>query len=164
VLGYPVIGNDDDLGTLVLDCENTLITLGQIKSAEARMRLFQRVKEIGASVVVVISPYARISHHADVGEGSIIMHEAVVNAGCSIGENCIINTNSLIEHDVEIGPHCHISTGVCVNGGVSIGRGSFIGSGAVLREGIRIGRNTVIGAGQTVLSDLPPDSVVRGMS
>jgi len=34
VLGYPVIGTDDDVATLLTSTPNVLITLGQIKTPE----------------------------------------------------------------------------------------------------------------------------------
>ena len=30
-------------------------------------------------------------------EGSIVMHNSIINANSSIGDNCIINTSALIE-------------------------------------------------------------------
>ena len=34
--------------------------------------------------------------------GSIIMHNVVINSNARIGKNCIINTGAIIEHDVII--------------------------------------------------------------
>jgi sugar O-acyltransferase (sialic acid O-acetyltransferase NeuD family) len=161
VLGYPVIGSDDDLPQLLKSSNLALITVGQIKTVETRIRLFDLVKQLGAELPVVISPKAYCSKHAVLGYGSIIMHGAIVNAGARIGNNCIVNSQALVEHDVEIGDHCHISTGARVNGNVTLGKGSFIGSGAVIKEGVSIGENVVIGAGQVVLRDVPSVTVVK---
>jgi sugar O-acyltransferase (sialic acid O-acetyltransferase NeuD family) len=134
VLGYHVIGSDADLAELIKAFPNALITLGQIKSPTRRMELFNMLKLTGARFPVIQSPLAYVSPHAYVGEGTIIMHHALVNAGASVGRNCIINTKALVEHDATIEDHCHISTGAVVNGGVKIGSGSFFGSGAVSKE------------------------------
>jgi FlaA1/EpsC-like NDP-sugar epimerase len=40
VLGYPVIGSDSDLAEFIKSCPNVLLTLGQIKSPNRRMELF----------------------------------------------------------------------------------------------------------------------------
>lgn len=161
LLGYPVVGCDDDLPSLVRDVNYALVTVGQIKQPNTRIQLFERVKALAVPLPVIVSPSAYCSQHAAVGEGTIIMHSSVVNAKARIGENCIINTLALVEHDADVGAHCHVSTGARVNGGVRIGVGSFIGSGAVVREGITIGSRVVIGAGQVVLQDIPDDTVVR---
>jgi len=138
ILGYEVIATDSDLPKLANDYEIFLITVGQIRSPEKRIRLFETIKGLGAKLPVIVSPLAYVSKHAAIEEGTIIMHHAIVNANAKIGKNCIINTKSLIEHDAVIGDHCHISTGAIINGGVEIGRCSFFGSGAVAKEYVSI--------------------------
>ena len=162
VLGYPILGDDDDLPVLLQRHSHVLITVGQIKTPAIRRRLYQRVQELGGRLPVVISRQAHVSRHATVEAGTIVMHGALVNAGARVGANGIVNSQALIEHDVQIGAHCHISTGARVNGGVRIGTGCFIGSGAILREGIAIGNGAIIGAGRTVLHDVPAGTTLGG--
>ena len=40
VLDYEIIGCDDDLETNFLSCKNAIITVGQIKTNELRVKLF----------------------------------------------------------------------------------------------------------------------------
>ena len=158
VLGYEIIATDDDLPRLADEYENFLITLGQIRSPEKRIRLFKTLKDLGVKLPVIISPLAYISKHAGIEEGTIVMHYALVNAGAKIGKNCIINTRVLIEHDAFIGDHCHIATGAVINGGVEIGSGTFFGSNAVSKEYVKIGKNAVIGCGAKIIKNIPPNS------
>lgn len=146
VLGYRMIGSDTDLGELIKTYRNVLITLGQIKSPNRRIALFNDLMQMGACSPVIQSPLAYISSHARVAEGTIVMHHALINAGANVGRNCIINTKALVEHDAVIEDHCHISTGAVVNGGVKIGSGSFFGSGAVAAENTSIRSNSFIKA------------------
>ena len=159
--GYDVIGCDDDLPNLIKDCPNVLVTIGQIKSPETRIRIFKTLKTLNTFLPIVISPFAYISSRAKLDEGTIVMHGVIINSEASIGKNCIINSQSLIEHDVVIESHCHISTGVKINGNTIVREGSFIGSGAILREGITIGKGSVIGAGKVILQDVPDGSILR---
>jgi len=161
VMGYRVIGSDDDLPQLLKKSKSALITVGQIKTPETRIRLFDLLKKLDAESPIVVSPKAYCSKHSVIGEGSIIMHGAVVNAGARIGNNCIVNSQALVEHGVEIDDHCHISTGARINGDVNIGRGSFIGSGVIIREGVRVGENVIIGAGQLVMRDVPSGTMLK---
>lgn len=154
VLGYEVIATDDDLPRLVKEYENFLITLGQIKSPEKRIRIFQTLKESWVKLPVIISPLAYVSKHAEIGDGTIIMHHALINAGAKIGSNCIINTKTLIEHDAIIGDHCHIATGAIINGGVKVGSGTFFGSNAACKEYIEIDKNAVIGCGAKIIKNI----------
>ena len=159
VLGYEVLGNDDNLPELLKKYPIALITVGQIKSADLRVKLFSSLKEMGTKMPTVLSPYAYISKHTTLHEGTIVMHGAIINAGSSIGGNCIINTQALIEHDVVVESHSHVSTGAIVNGGAFIGKESFVGSGTVIHEGVQIGEKCVIAAGSVVRKNLPTGTI-----
>ena len=151
VLGYPVIGCDQDLPSLRKQCANALLAVGQIGLSPQRKRLAQELEQLEFSLPVVISCFAHVSDYADVGSGTTIGHGAIVNSAAKIGDYCILNSNALIEHDVVIGDFCHISTGALVNGGTTIGKSSFVGSGAVIREGLDLPPQTIIGAGKRVM-------------
>ena len=153
VLGYPVIGCNDELPEMAARIGCALVTVGQILSPALRVQLFEALEGVGCALPVVVSPRAQVSRHATVGAGTVIMHGAVVNAGAHVGRNCIVNSQALIEHDARIGDHCHVATSAVVNGGVTIGVGSFVGSGTLVRQGVRIGDACVIGMGLTVLTD-----------
>jgi sugar O-acyltransferase (sialic acid O-acetyltransferase NeuD family) len=153
LFGYRVIGTDEDLPNLVERFSNALIAVGQIKTPEPRILLFDRLQGMGCVMPVIVSTYAYVSKHASIGIGSIVMHGAMINAGAVVGRNCIINSQSLVEHDVVIEDHCHVATSAAINGGVRIGAGTFIGSGSSVREGVVIGERCRIGMGQQVLVD-----------
>lgn len=158
---YPLLlGREEDLPRLSKTCRNFLVTIGQIKSPAARVRLFDYLKSLQVNLPVIVSPLAHVSRRAWVEEGTIVMHHAVVNAGARIGNNCIINTKALIEHDAVIEDHCHISTAAVVNGTAVVRCRSFIGSNAVLRELITVGEESIVGAGVTVLHNLEPRSIL----
>ena len=157
-LGYPVLGVDADMPKLLVNGVKAIVAVGQIKTAEIRIRLFRLLEQYDCEVPTIISPHAYVSPHATLGAGTIIMHGAVVNAGASVGRNCIVNSQALIEHDTKVADHCHVSTAAAVNSGVRIGEGSFIGSNTSVRQGARIGAHCIIGMGQRVLNDCPDDS------
>jgi sugar O-acyltransferase (sialic acid O-acetyltransferase NeuD family) len=160
-LGYPVIGTDDDLKVLRQQYKNALITVGQIKIPKIRIKLYQLLKELDFTLPVIVSSQAYVSKHAQIGEGSIIMHGVIINANAKIGNNCIINNRALIEHDAVIGDHCHIATGAIINGEVSVGDETFIGSGALNRQDISIGENCLIGAVVVLKNDFKSNKVVK---
>lgn len=149
-LGYVVISADDALDELSNSYQYALITVGQMQSAEPRLRLHRQATQCGFQLPVIIAPTAHVSRHAAIGAGTIVMHGAIVNAGARVGNNCIINTRALIEHDSKVEDHCHISTGVILNGNVIVGAESFIGSGSIIKEGVAIGKGCLIGMGITV--------------
>ena len=150
VLGYPVIGSDEDLEMLRKNYEYAFVTVGQIASAAIKMKLYAVVNSLGFKQPSLVSPAAYFSKHASIGEGSIVMHHALVNAAAKIGNNCIINSKALIEHDAIIGDHCHISTAAVINGGVAVGEQSFVGSHTTTKQTVVIPTQSFIKAGSIV--------------
>lgn len=147
ILGYPIIGTDDSIKDLIDKGYCFLITVGQITSSDTRSALYGSLCTYKARMAKVISPFSHVSSRSEVGDGTIVMHGAIVNASSSIGANCIINTHSLVEHDCFIGDNSHISTGAIVNGGTKILAGTFFGSNAVSKQGVESLKNDFIKAG-----------------
>ena len=160
-LGYPIVGLDKDLPELRKKYMFALVTIGQIKSPTIRVNLFSLLKELDFHLPIIISPRAYVSNHSKIGDGTIIMHNSIINANAIIGENCIINNNVLIEHDAKVDNHCHVSTGAIVNGNVHVGSKSFIGSGVITKESISIGSNSIIGAGVVIKKDVNSNQLIK---
>ena len=150
VLGYPVIGCDDDLVELRKQYDYAFVTVGQVRSAELKIKLFNQLKSLDFKQPGLVSPLAYVSKHAQIGEGTIVMHHAMINAAAKVGNNCIINSKALIEHDAIIEDHCHISPGATINGGVVVGEQSFVGSHATTKQTIIIPPQSFIKAGSLV--------------
>ncbi len=150
VLGYPILGNDDLIPSLVDGETYFLITVGQIKSYTIRKKLASILEQYKAQLATVVSPFAYVSKHATIEAGTIIMHHVCVNARATIGKHCIINTKVNIEHGAEIQDFCHISTCAVVNGDSIIKQGCFIGSNAAISNGTTIQKNSIIGAGKFI--------------
>ena len=161
--GYSVLGHDDNLPQLIEQCPNAIVAVGQIKSASARVALYDRLIDLGAHLPVVVASTAIVSRNAKVGPGTLVMHGAIVNAGAVVGSNVIVNSRALIEHDAKVGNHCHISTGAILNGNATVGHASFIGSGATVFHSVRVGDNTVIGAGTIVNCDVGNNEIIRSV-
>lgn len=151
VLAYDIIGTDEQIDELVAEECEFLVTVGQIHSSKVRAKLFAKLQASHAKIATVISPRAYVSHYATVGTGTIVMHDALVNADVQIGQNCIINSKALIEHDVLIEDHCHISTAAVLNGGMKVKEGTFFGSNAVSKESVSTSKEAFIKAGSLFL-------------
>jgi sugar O-acyltransferase (sialic acid O-acetyltransferase NeuD family) len=138
VLDYKIIACDDDLERLYYTYKYVIITIGQIKSNDLRVKLLKKVENIGFKLPVITSPLAYVSKYAFIDKGTVIMHNVLINASAKIGKNCIINTKALIEHDAVVEDNCHISTGAIINGGVVVKENSFVGSNTTTKEYINI--------------------------
>ena len=147
ILNYNIIGKDEQLPELTQKYTFFHVSLGFIKNPDRRNQIFQELIQLRASLPTIISPLAYVSKHAQVGPGTIVMHNAQINAKAVVGNNCIINSKALVEHDVIVGDNCHVSTGAIVNGNVHVGDNTFVGSGAIIVQGNEIPAGSFIRAG-----------------
>jgi sugar O-acyltransferase (sialic acid O-acetyltransferase NeuD family) len=109
-----------------------------------------------------IHPSATVSKFTTIGNGTVIMAKAVVNADAIIGDHCNINSGAIVEHECEIGDFVHISPNATIAGNVKIGEGTEVGIGAAIIPGKTIGKWCVIGASSVVTHDIPDFCVVVG--
>ncbi len=105
---------------------------------------------------------AHLSKRATVGEGTVVMANATVNADTRIGRHCIINTSASIDHDCVLGDYVHISPNATLSGDVKVGEGTHIGSGASTIQGVSIGKWCHIGAGAVIIRDIPDYATAVG--
>lgn len=161
VLGYKVVGTDDDMAKYA-DQAEFIVTVGQIKAPDLRIKLHKMLTNAGCRLATIIAPTAHVSKYATIGEGTVVMHQAVVNADAKIGNGCIINTFANIEHDAVIGDHCHISTGAMVNGECKVGERCFIGSQSALANCITVGDDIIVGAGSFVRKSITEKGIYAG--
>ena len=147
-MDYSIVGTDDQIPDYVNDTL-FIVTVGHIKDAALRIKLHQKIVVAGGTLATIVASTAHVSKYAQIGEGSVIMHQAVVNADVIIGKGCIINTFANIEHDAKIGDYCHISTGAMINGNCVVEMKPFwqpVGHGQRVRDYF----GCVIGAGSLV--------------
>ena len=91
ILGYPVIGTDDDI-EFYADKAQFIITVGHIKNPNIRIKIYERLQRCDAKIATIVASSAKVSKFSNIGEGTVVLHNAVVNADAKIGKNCIINT------------------------------------------------------------------------
>ena len=90
ILGYKVIGTDNDIQKYISKENYFLVTMGQIGSPDKRLNYLK------LNLTTIISPRAYISNSSNIGLGTIVMHDVIINANASVGKNCIINSKALI--------------------------------------------------------------------
>jgi acetyltransferase EpsM len=105
---------------------------------------------------------AFISPSSEIGEGTVVMANAIINAEAKIGKHCIINSGAIVEHDCKLSDFVHISPAACICGNVSINEGTHIGANATVLPNLKIGKWCKIGAGSVVTKNVPDNTVVVG--
>ncbi|CAG0906699.1 unnamed protein product [Cyprideis torosa] len=120
------------------------------------------VSHLGSEInyALAIHPSASIARDARLGEGTVVMAKAAINASTIIGKHVIINTGAVVEHDVKLADFVHISPNAALAGGVEVGEGTQVGIGASVIQNVKIGKWCTIGAGAVIIQDVPDHAVV----
>ncbi|TLD98285.1 acetyltransferase [Helicobacter muridarum] len=144
VHGYEILGDEEMLSSFAGKKYSVFVAIGQIKTAKPRISIYNKLKSLGFKLPSIISPLAYVSSRSILDEGSIVMHNALINANVRIGKMAIINSKALVEHDCVIGDFCHISTASVVNGACQIGNEVFLGSNMILKHKSNISNGSIL--------------------
>lgn len=156
IIGFPVLGKIADYVNYK-ECEFVIAIGNPIVR-----------KSIAESLDVkwhtAIHPRAVVSKlDTTIGEGTVIMANAVVNPSAKIGKHCIINTGAIVEHDNVLCDFVHISPNATLAGSVTVGECTHIGAGASTKQVLSITNNCVIGAGASVVKDITESGTYVGV-
>lgn len=156
-----VLGGMDELEHLLfIGMRHAIVAIGHCAT---RMRISRTLTEAGFELITVVHPCATIASGVELGVGSAITANAVINPGAKLGENVIINTGATVDHECEVGSGVHVGAGVHLAGRVKVGERAWIGIGSTVIECVTIGADAYIGAGAVVLKDIPPGMLAYGV-
>ncbi len=113
-------------------------------------------------IVSTLHPSSAVSPSAQIGKGSMIFHQAVIQSDTKIGKHVILNTSCQVDHDCLVGDFVHICPGAILCGNVAVGEGSLIGAGSVILPGLKIGKWCTVAAGSVVTKSVPDGTTVVG--
>ena len=147
-VGYPVLGKIKDFRNYLEYC--FIVAIG---NANIREMVANELNSV--DWYTAIHPSAVISSiGVDIGAGSVIMPNSVVNSYAKIGKHCIINTSAIVEHDNYIDDFTHVSVAASLAGSVKVGKKTWIGIGAIVSNNVTICEDCYIGAGAVVVKDI----------
>ena len=156
VLGVEYLGNDEVLNDIIKKHKNckAVIGVGCISVSNKRQRIYDKLKEIGFDLPVIISKNAIVNEEVTIGDGTVVLEGAIINVGSIIGKGVIVNTSAIVEHNCKVGDFVHLTAGAILGGGVTVGDNSMIGVGAIVIQYKKICDNCLIGAGTVVTRDI----------
>ena len=144
VLDVPVLGED----TEVPDDVELVLAVGD---NGVRARLAER--HAGRAFAALVHPRAVLAADNEVGCGTVVFANAVLQPGARVGRHAIVNTAAVIEHDCTLADLVQVAAG----------EGAFVGAGATVLPGVRLGPWCVVGAGAVVVRDVPGGATVVGV-
>ena len=157
IAGIPVLGKVADYAKY----PHASFVVG-IGNATIRERIVRQLG--GVHWYTAVHPSAVISPlGTQIGAGSVIMANAVINPSAHVGAHCIINTAAVIEHDNQIGDFSHISVGAKLGGTVSVGAHTWVGIGAAVSNNVSICDRCMIGAGTVVIHHIKESGTYVGV-
>ena len=156
IIGFPVLGKIADYDNY-RDCE-FVIAIGNPYIRE------KIAIELPVRWYTAIHPTAVISSlDVEIGEGTVIMANSVVNPSARIGKHCIINTGAIVEHDNILEDYVHLSPNVTLAGIVKVGKSTHIGAGSCTKQVLNIASNCIIGAGSVIVKDITESGTYVGV-
>ena len=157
IAGIPVLGKAADYAKY----PDASFVIG-IGNSAVRKKIVRQLDDV--RWYTAIHPSAIITAlDTQIGAGSVVMANAVINPSAHIGEHCIINTAAVVEHDNRVGDFAHISVGAKLGGTVSVGAHTWVGIGATVSNNVSICDRCMIGAGAVVIRDIKESGTYVGV-
>lgn len=162
--GYKVICSDDELIDIYESgIRYAFITIGYMGQSNIREKIYNKLKEFGFIVPVIIDKSAIIAKDVILEDGTFVGKGVILNSQVYVKKLAIVNTGAIIEHECNIGKNSHIAGGSILCGNVTIGDNVFIGAGSKIIQNITVEDNSTIGAGSVVLHSIKRNSKVYGL-
>src|SRR5918994_3595943 len=125
VRGYPILGDVEMLKSM-LSVEPVHVVVA-ITDNEARLRVANSLRVLGARFLIAEHPEAYVSEAAVVGDGCVLAAGAVVHPDAAVGSHCFLGPRSVVDRDAEVGAGTWISAGAVVGAGARVGGGGGLG-------------------------------------
>lgn len=157
-----VLGKTDAIGDVYLANRFDCLAIGVGYKAMA-FRDAMTLKWAGRIPLVrIIHRSAVVDTSAIVGEGVVLLANAVLDQRVELGRNCFLSLAATVSHDTVVGDSTYVSPKATVCGNCRIGRRVFLGAGCVIRDGITICDDAFVGAGAVVVKDIVCPGVYAG--
>ncbi len=136
VRGVPILG---DIGMLksMLSVETVHVVVA-ITDNEARLRVANSLRGLGARFLSAVHPEAYVSGAAVVGDGCVVAAGAVVHPDAAVGSHCFLGPLAVVDRDAEVG------AGTWISAGAIVGPGARVGARVVLGQNSSVGRKAVV--------------------
>lgn len=156
------LGTDNDAVMLFEKYKDTPVIITPDKPS-LREKLVNHYRTIGYKFATVISPTAKISPSATIGEGTIIQHAVNISACSRIGSFVKLNTMSNVMHDCVVGDYTTIAPNALLLGRCKTGERCYIGAHSTILPEHSIGSDSIVGAGAVVTKNVKPQIIVKGI-
>ena len=145
----PVLELEAVLGAAKYQHHTFLIAVGYSNLLRGRESMFRRIQAAHREVLQYIHPDAKV-YSSHLGEGVIVMPNAVVDVGAIIGNNSVVWANGTVAHGAVVAENCWLASGAVLSGNCRVGCNTFVGVNASVTNHVSVGRHNIIGANALV--------------
>lgn len=124
-----------------------------------RESLFATIQKLGYMALTYIHPDAKVYSGHPVGEGSVILPNAVIEPHARVGANSVIWCNVTVAHHAVVGDHCWVAAGTVLSGQAKVGRNTFVGVNATVANEVEISEYNIVGAAALISKCTKPYAV-----
>jgi len=135
------------------------ICVGYKNLNRGRRTVYEGIKKMGYEVLNFIHPSAQVDA-AKMGEGNLIMQNAVIDPHTEIGNCNIFLAHSMLAHHSIVGDFNFFSTTCSIAGRVTIGDECFFAVHSSTRDKISIGNRSLVGINASVTETIPDETIV----
>jgi acetyltransferase-like isoleucine patch superfamily enzyme len=152
--GEPVIDGRATLGSLVETASSSelgpqsialVFAIGYANMALRRAAL-ERVRAAGYRLHSVIHPRAVIEPGAELGEGCVVLANAVIDQQVTVGAACFIDIGVRLTAGTRVGSNNYFSSGTSTGSRVVIGDDCFFGMDCTVTTEVRMGSRLFVNA------------------
>lgn len=135
ITGDGIIGRVEDVLDYLKEYPMCFIAIGD---NERRKELAEKVMKAGFITPRLISSETSVARGTAIGQGTIIMPQATVNAGAKIGDFCIIAGNSLIGFNATVESYAHCDCASVVMRDCTVSTLMTVESGEIVKDTIGV--------------------------
>lgn len=147
VCGIPLVGKIADLPALFNSYKQLIVVIG---NPRLRERIYKQAQTIGYVCPNIIANSAYISPFATIGNGCVILHNAVVQNEAVLGNGVLLNPGVEVHHNCTVGDYALIYSNSVIRTYAHIGKRVQIGST------VSVSVNTIVKDDEII-----PDGTVR---
>lgn len=112
-----------------VDFEPDLPLVIAIGDNEIRKSIVKKIKHVMPSLV---HPSAQLASSVSLGAGTVVLANAVIQAGAVIGAHCMINANVVVDHEAQLGDFVNIYPNAYIGGAATISDHTTIAPGTII--------------------------------
>jgi sugar O-acyltransferase (sialic acid O-acetyltransferase NeuD family) len=110
----------------------------------------------------LIHPRAAVSYFTTIGEGSVLMANAIAGTNSRVGRFCIMSIQTAMGHDCLLDDFASMAPSCVIAGSVTVGQRSAVSMAASVCQGVAIGQDCVLGANSFLRKNLSDQTVAYG--